>query len=104
MPTGRTADLTEAQCFLPGVPRATYMPFPFQITHTPTMIAISYEFAHAMRPIVMDGSPHPEVPDQNWMGISRGHWEGDTLVVDVRISMIRHGSITPGITIVNSCK
>ena len=79
-----TADLTEAQCFLPGVPRATYMPFPFQITHTPTMIAISYEFAHAMRPIVMDGSPHPEVPDQNWMGISRGHWEGDTLVVDIR--------------------
>jgi hypothetical protein len=79
-----TADPTEANCYLPGVPRATYMPFPFKITHTPTHIAISYEWSHAMRPIVMDGSPHPETPEENWMGISRGRWDGDTLVVDVR--------------------
>ncbi len=79
-----TADPTEANCYLPGVPRITYMPFPFKITHTPTAIALSYEWTHALRPVVMDGSPHPETPEENWMGISRGRWEGDTLVVDVR--------------------
>src|SRR2546423_4138574 len=79
-----TADPTEHNCFLPGVPRATYMPFPFKITQTPKDIAISYEFSHSLRPIVMDGSPHPATPEENWMGISRGRWEGDTLVVDVK--------------------
>src|SRR5579864_3672461 len=54
-----TADQTEANCFLPGVPRATYMPFPFEIVQTPKTIAIAYEFAHALRGIPMDGSPHP---------------------------------------------
>jgi len=79
-----TADPTEANCFMPGVPRATYMPFPFEIVQTPKQVAIRYEFAHALRDIPMDGSPHPEgVPDA-WMGDSRGHWEGDTLVVDVK--------------------
>ena len=79
-----TADPTEHNCFLPGVPRATYMPFPFKMTQTLKDIAISYEFTHTLRPIVMDGSPHPESPEENWMGISRGRWEGDTLVVDAR--------------------
>ena len=78
------ADPTEHNCYLPGVPRATYMPFPFKITQTAKDIAVSYEFTHSLRPIVMDGSPHPETPEENWMGISRGHWEGDSLVVDVR--------------------
>jgi hypothetical protein len=78
-----TADLTEANCFLPGVPRATYMPFPFQITQTPKLIAINYEFAHASRGIPLDGSKHPEGLPGSWMGDSRGRWEGDTLVVDV---------------------
>jgi len=79
-----TADPTEANCFMPGVPRATYMPLPFEIVQTPKLVAIRYEFAHALRGIPMDGSPHPEgVPDA-WMGDSRGHWEGDTLVVDVK--------------------
>jgi len=79
-----TVDPTEHNCYLPGVPRATYMPFPFKITQTAKYIAVSYEFTHSLRSIVMDGSPHPETPEENWMGISRGHWEGDTLVVDVR--------------------
>jgi hypothetical protein len=78
-----TADLTEANCFLPGVPRVTYMPFPFEIVQTPGRIAIRYEFAHALRIIPMDGSSHPEGFPDTWMGDSRGHWEGDTLVVDV---------------------
>ena len=78
-----TAD-PDAQCFMPGVPRATYMPHPFEIVQTPNMIAIRYEFAHALRTIMMDGSMHPEGVPSTWMGDSRGRWEGDTLVVDVK--------------------
>ena len=70
------------KCFLPGVPRANYMPFPFQIFQTAKDVAILYEFVHAYRLIPVDGSKHPEDVDF-WMGDSRGHWEGDTLVVDV---------------------
>jgi hypothetical protein len=79
-----TADPTEADCFLPGVPRATYMPYPFEIVQTPAKIAISYEFAHALRVIPMDGSDHPDGSPDAWMGDSRGRWEGNTLVVDVK--------------------
>jgi hypothetical protein len=80
----KTADPTEANCFLPGIPRANYMPYPFKIVQTPKMIAMTYEFAHASRAIPLDGSPHPEGLPDTWMGDSRGHWEGNTLVVDVR--------------------
>ena len=69
------------QCYLPGVPRVTYMPFPFRILQTPDHVVITYEFAHAVRIVYTDGSPHP-LPNDFWMGDSRGHWEGDTLVVD----------------------
>ena len=70
------------KCFLPGVPRANYMPFPFQIFQTAKDVAILYEYVHAYRLIPLDGSKHPDDVDF-WMGDSRGHWEGDTLVVDV---------------------
>lgn len=76
-----TAD-TEARCFLPGVPRITYMPFPFQIIQTPTQITILYEYAHATRNIYTNGTPHPRSGVESWMGDSRGRWEGNTLVVD----------------------
>lgn len=69
------------QCFLPGVPRIMYMPFPFQIIQTPDHMVMSFEFAHAVRIIYTDGSDHP-LPNDFWMGDSRGHWEGDTLVID----------------------
>ena len=72
----------ESKCWLPGVPRATYMGFPFQIVQTPTQIAMLYEYAHTTRNIFMN-SPHPKGPIEWWMGDSRGRWEGDTLVVDV---------------------
>jgi hypothetical protein len=78
----RAAADPESKCYLPGVPRVTYMPFPFQIFQTPNHIAITYEYVHAVRRIFMN-SPHPEGPIEWWMGDSRGHWEGDTLVVDV---------------------
>ena len=78
-----TADPTEANCYLPGVPRATYMPFPFEIVQTPKQVAFIYEFAHALRNVSMDASTHPDGLPDTWMGDSRGHWEGNTLVIDV---------------------
>ncbi len=70
------------KCFLAGVPRINYLPFPFQIFQTPKFVAIAYEYDHATRTIPLDGSKHLEDIDF-WMGDSRGHWDGDTLVVDV---------------------
>lgn len=70
------------KCYLPGVPRITYVPFPFQIAQTPKYVAITYEYAHATRIIYTDGSEHAP-PNDFWMGDSRGRWEKDTLVVDV---------------------
>ena len=71
----------EIKCFMPGVPRANYMPFPFQITQTPTHIMMAYEFADAGRTIYMGKGPENGL--DTWMGHSVGRWEGDTLVVDV---------------------
>jgi hypothetical protein len=71
----------EVKCYLPGVPRATYMPYPFQIVQSQNRILISYEYAGAARLINM-GKP-TKAPDNFWMGWSNGRWEGDTLVVDV---------------------
>jgi hypothetical protein len=69
------------KCYLPGVPRAMYLPLPFEITQTPGHILLAFEFAHATRTIFLDGTPHMEDLDF-WMGDARGKWEGDTLVVD----------------------
>jgi hypothetical protein len=73
----------EAKCNLPGVPRITYMPYPFQIVQQADKISILYEYLHAARYIYMNGNPHPEGPIEWWMGDSRGTFEGNTLVVDV---------------------
>jgi hypothetical protein len=71
----------EVKCYLPGVPRATYLPYPFQILQSKKNIMISYEYDSAVRVIDM-GNPGP-APVDSWMGWSVGHWEGDVLVVDV---------------------
>jgi hypothetical protein len=71
----------EVKCYLPGVPRASYMPYPFQIFQTAGEIFIAYEFAGANRTIYMNSKQTS--PVDTWMGWSTGHWEGDTLVVDV---------------------
>jgi hypothetical protein len=71
----------EAKCYLPGVPRATYLPHPFQIVQSPQNILMAYEYAGAVRTINM-GAP-TKAPGDSWMGWSNGHWEGDTLVIDV---------------------
>lgn len=80
----RTADPL-SKCYIPGVPRVMYLAFPFQIFQTPTIVAMAFEWELENRLIHTDGSPHPAEGDY-WMGDSRGHWEGDTLVVDVRNS------------------
>ena len=69
-----TNDPAEAACYLPGVPRATYMPFPFEIIQNPKLLAISYEFGHTRRTIFTDGTPHPSGFPDFWMGDSRGRW------------------------------
>ena len=71
----------EAKCYLPGVPRATYMPFPFQIVQSTDKVIIAYQFASASRTIPLGGSS--EAPVDSWMGWSNGRWDGDTLVVEV---------------------
>jgi len=71
----------EAKCYLPGVPRAAYLPYPFQIVQGPQNIMMAYQFAGAVRIINM-GAP-TKAPGDSWMGWSNGRWEGDTLVVDV---------------------
>jgi hypothetical protein len=79
-----TAD-PEAMCYLPGVPRITYMPFPFQIFQFTDRVAILYEYLHTTREIYTDGSPHPNLVAEFWMGDSRGRWDRNTLVVDVTL-------------------
>ena len=71
----------EVKCYLPGVPRATYMPYPFQIVQSDKSIFIGYEYANAVRTIFMEKRSDP--PVDSWMGQSVGHWEGNTLVVEV---------------------
>ena len=78
----RLTEDPEAKCFMVGVPRITYMPYPFQIMQTANQVTILYEYIHTFRNIYIN-SEHPPGPIQWWMGDSRAHWEGDTFVVDV---------------------
>jgi len=70
------------KCYMPGVPRINLLSYPFQIFQTPTQIAIAYEYIHNWRNIYLKRDKHLEAIDF-WQGDSIGHWEGDTLVVDV---------------------
>ncbi len=79
--TKRWTDDPEAKCYMPGVPRATYMPFPFQIVQGTSEIIIAYPFASASR--ILHMTDVGESPADAWMGWSRAKWEGDTLVVNV---------------------
>ena len=71
----------ELKCYLPGIPRAMYMPYPLEITQSTNKIHMAYAFANAARTIHLDDVARP--PDYTYMGHSVGRWEGDTLVVDV---------------------
>jgi len=71
----------EAKCYLPGVPRFVYMPFPFQIIQSTDQIVMVSEYKLALRTIYMTNKP---APADSWMGWSNGRWEGETLVVDTK--------------------
>lgn len=71
----------EIKCYLPGVPRATYIPQPFQIFQNGKQIFFAYQFAGAVRNIFLKDPGPP--PVDSWMGQSVGHWDGETLVIDV---------------------
>jgi hypothetical protein len=74
----------ETKCYLPGVPRATYLPYPFQILQGTGKIMIVYGYAEANRTIHMDKETPEAAPLDTWMGRSHGRWEGNTLVVDAQ--------------------
>jgi len=71
----------EIKCFQPGIPRAMYMPYPFQIIQSATKVMMVFEFANAQRTIHLNKME--DYPNVAFMGYSVGRWEGDTLVVDV---------------------
>ena len=71
----------EMKCFMPGVPRANYMPYPFQIVQGTDAIMLTYEFADAVRIVHMNDPG--EAPANSWMGWNVGRWDGETLVVEV---------------------
>ena len=71
----------ELKCFMSGVPRANYLPYPFQIIQGKDTILISYEFADAVRTVYMQ-EPGP-APASSWMGWNTGHWDNNTLVINV---------------------
>ena len=71
----------ELKCYLPGIPRAMYMPYPFRIVQSASKIQMAYTFTQAARTIHLGEVEGP--PNDTWMGHSVGRWEGDDLVVDV---------------------
>jgi hypothetical protein len=72
----------EVKCYLPGVPRMMYMPYPVQIVQSNDTIVMMSEFASAIRTIYINGTARP--PADTWMGWSNGKWDGETLVIDSR--------------------
>lgn len=79
----RGIDDPMGRCLLTGVPRIQYRPLPLEIIQLPDRVVILYEIHHAFRIIPTDGRPHPDDAEASYLGDSVGHWEGDTLVVDV---------------------
>ena len=80
----RAQDDPRLKCWVLGVPRGVYYPAPFQIFQRDNDLTLVHQFGNQVRTIATNGSDHPEEKHQEfWLGDSRGHWEGDTLVVDV---------------------
>jgi hypothetical protein len=76
-------DDPDGHCLLPGIPRIYQMPMPFKIIQLPNEVVILHEAFRGIRVIPTDGRKHPDDADPAYLGDSVGHWEGDTLVVDV---------------------
>jgi hypothetical protein len=73
----------ELKCWMPGVPRSMYMPYPLQIVQTPGAVLITHEFNGSSRIVRMNWDEETPVDNTFFMGWSRGRWEGETLVIDV---------------------
>ncbi|HSG66628.1 MAG TPA: hypothetical protein VLD39_16590 [Gammaproteobacteria bacterium] len=73
----------ELKCWMPGVPRSMYMPYPLQIVQTPEFLLFAHEFNGTARIVRMNWEEESPVDDTFFMGWSRAHWDGDTLVIDV---------------------
>jgi hypothetical protein len=83
--TARRTEDPRLKCWTLGTPRGIYYPEPFQIFQRDRDVSLVFQFGHSVRTIHTNGTLHPEVTDNEfWLGDSRGTWEGDTLVVDVR--------------------
>jgi hypothetical protein len=72
----------EVKCYLPGIPRATYMPYPFQIVQSKDHVLFAYSYANASRIVYMNVMVEPQI--DTWMGYASGRWEGETLVIESR--------------------
>ncbi len=80
----RLKDDPRLKCWTLGAPRSVYYPAPFQIFQRDRDLTLAHQFGHQVRTIHTNGTGHPDQTEQGfWLGDSRGHWEGDTLVVDI---------------------
>lgn len=74
----------ETKCYRAGIPRQTYLPYPFEIIQGDNDILFVYEYASSNRPVRMKNHIDPdEVLLDQYLGWSNGRWEGDTLVIEV---------------------
>jgi hypothetical protein len=82
-PAGPEDRSLSERCITYGSPQlvAGYQSY-YQIVQTSNTVVILTEMIHDARVIPLDGSPHLPSNIRSWMGDARGHWEGDTLVVD----------------------
>ena len=72
-----------SDCMPIAGPAAYSVPYQFQILQTPSYAVIMHEYPGVFRIVPTNGATHPVDPDPTWMGDAVGHWEGDTLVVDI---------------------
>jgi hypothetical protein len=80
----RDSEDPRLKCWTLGVPRGIYYPEPFQVFQRARDLTIVHQFGQSVRTIHTNGTLHPlQTDNEFWMGDSRGHWDGDTLVVDV---------------------
>jgi hypothetical protein len=71
------------KCYLPGIPRMTYLGWPFQIIQTPDYVTFVYEWAHKKRVVPLHAPSPASEGDTAWMGMARGHYEGNSLVINL---------------------
>ncbi len=70
-----------AKCYLPGIPRMTYLGWPFEIIQTPQYVSFVYEWSHKKRLVTLNSTAPMPDDEGNWMGMARGRFEGNSLVV-----------------------